>query len=430
MNVLLVGSGGREHALAWRLAQSGRCAMLYCAPGNAGMEECADCVDIGAEDIDSLVAFAEKNAIDLVVVGPEAPLVAGLADRLAEKNIPVFGPSKAAAQLEGSKGFMKNLCKKYNLPTAAYETFTEFEAAKTYILAQHLPLVVKADGLAAGKGVIIAQTHDEAVEAAESMLTGGAFGDAGASIVVEEFLQGEEISYFALSDGKTVIPFGTAQDHKRAFDGDEGPNTGGMGAYSPAPIMNKDLDKKIFDTIIQPLVDGMKKDGVPFNGVIFAGLMIDGGEPRILEFNARFGDPECQVLMMQLESDFLDVIAAAAEGRLDEVKDDIHWFDGAAMCVVLAADGYPGAYEKGSVIRGIFDADMEPSTKVFHAGTAKNENGDTISNGGRVLGVTSTGKDVRKARDQVYKSISKIDWPEGFCRKDIGWRALNVKLAS
>lgn len=423
MNILLVGSGGREHALAWKIAQSPRCETLYIAPGNAGMESCGACVDIGAEDIPALVDFAVEKAVDLVVVGPEAPLVAGLSDRLQEVGIPVFGPSEAAAQLEGSKGFTKDLCKKYNIPTAAYERFTDFAQAKPYIEAQTAPIVVKADGLAAGKGVIIAESVQEALDAAEDMLSGNSFGEAGAEIVVEEFMRGEELSYFALADGHTILPLASAQDHKRAFDGDQGPNTGGMGAYSPAHMMDAELETKIINEIIKPTVDAMKAEGTPFTGVLYAGLIVEDGQPRLIEYNARFGDPECQVLMMRLEADLLDILEAGAKGNLERMKGQVEWSASPAMCVVMATEGYPGSYPKNTVIKGVADADALDGVTVFHAGTARKD-GELVSIGGRVLGVTAMAGDLATAQKQAYAAIDKIDWPGGFCRSDIGFRAL------
>ena len=425
MKVLLIGSGGREHALAWALAQSDNCQALYCAPGNAGIESCAECVSIKAEDVDGLVAFAKDKAIDLVIVGPEAPLVLGLADRLKEADIKVFGPSQAAAALEGSKGFMKDLCKKYNIPTAAYERFTDIEAAKAFIMQQTPPIVVKTDGLAAGKGVIIAPTHEEGIKAAEEMLSGASFGDAGTSIVVEEFMDGEELSYFALSDGKTMLPLTSAQDHKRAFDGDEGPNTGGMGAYSPAHFMTPELEKEILETIIQPTIDGMAAEGHPFTGVLFAGLMVVDGKPKLIEYNVRFGDPECQALIVRLRSDLLEILLAGAEERLADLPAP-EWTDNPAMCVVMAAKGYPGSYQKNTPISGIEKTYDVQDLTVFHAGTAKDENGQLVNVGGRVLGVTASGVDLREAKGKCYRAVKLIDWPEGFCRSDIGWRALKA----
>ncbi|MFP4313011.1 MAG: phosphoribosylamine--glycine ligase [Alphaproteobacteria bacterium] len=424
MKILLVGSGGREHALAWALAQSENCDELYCAPGNAGIESCADLVDIAAEDVDGLLKFAKHNAIDLVVVGPEAPLVLGLADKLKAAGIDVFGPSQKAAQLEGSKGFTKDLCKKYNIPTAAYERFTDFEAAKAYIENVPHDIVVKADGLAAGKGVIISKSKDEAIEAAKEMLSGASFGEAGTSIVIEQFLDGEELSYFALADGNTILPLTSAQDHKRAFDGDEGPNTGGMGAFSPAHLINPELEEKIIHRIIQPTVEGMKAEGMPFTGVLFAGIMVVDNEPYLIEHNVRFGDPECQTLMVRLQGDLLKILHAAAQGRLSEVKGQISWAENKAMCVVMAAKGYPGSYAKNTVIHNIKESDNIDNTIVFHAGTAKNENGDLVNTGGRVLGVTATGENLGHAKRLAYEAIDSITWPEGFCRRDIGWRAL------
>jgi len=424
MKVLLVGSGGREHALAWALASSRDCHALYCAPGNAGIEDCAELVDIAAEDIDALVTFAKDKAIDLVVVGPEAPLVAGLADRLQEAGIAVFGPSAKAAQLEGSKGFTKDLCTKYDIPTAAYGRFTDAGEAEAFIRDQGAPIVVKADGLAAGKGVIIAETEEEAIDAARDMLSGNSFGDAGASIVVEQFLTGEEVSYFAIADGETILPLTSAQDHKRAYDGDAGPNTGGMGAYSPAHLMTPELEAKILKRIIEPTVAGMKADGMPFQGVLFAGLMIVDGEPFLIEYNARFGDPECQTLMMRLQGDLLNILNAAAHGHVSEVRDEVTWKDDTALCVVMAAKGYPGAYEKNTVITGFEEAAEVKELNVFHAGTAKNEAGEIVSVGGRVLGVTALGESVAAAQTRAYMGVGKIKWPEGFNRTDIGWRAV------
>ncbi len=423
MKILLVGSGGREHALAWRLAQSDDCFALYCAPGNAGIDECADCVDIAAEDIDGLVAFAKEKDIDLVVVGPEGPLVLGLADRLRDEGIAVFGPSAKAAQIEGSKAFMKDLVAKYNVPTAAYGRFTDIEKAKEFIAEYGAPIVVKTDGLAAGKGVIIAQTVEEAERAAADMLSGASFGDAGAEIVIEEFMDGEEISYFAIADGKTVLPLTSAQDHKRAFDGDKGPNTGGMGAYSPANLMTEELGKQIETTIIAPVVEGMARDGMPYTGVLFAGIMVVDGVPKLLEFNVRFGDPECQALMMRLDADLARLLMAAAKGDLAEVAGDIGWFEDTALCVVMAANGYPGSYTKNTVIKGVNEANSQPKTKVFHAGTARDDARNYISIGGRVLGVTALGKNVADAQKNAYNAVDKLDWPDGFCRRDIGWRA-------
>ena len=423
MNILLVGSGGREHALAWALSASDLCDTLYCAPGNAGIESCATLVDLKDTDVDGLVQFAIDNAINLVVIGPEAPLVAGLSDALRAKGIDVFGPSQAAAQLEGSKGFMKDLCKEFDIPTAAYERFTDIEKAEAYIRDMGAPIVIKADGLAAGKGVIVAMELDEALEAARDMLSGNAFGDSGSSIVVEEFMDGEELSFFALADGHGILPLTSAQDHKRAFDGDKGPNTGGMGAYSPARLMSQDLHDKIMTRIIEPTVRGMKERGMPYTGVLYAGLMIVNGEPSLIEYNARFGDPECQVLMMRLQADLAEILQAGAQGRLSEIADKVHWSEDVAMCVVMATNGYPQSYPKNTPINGLDEANNSEGVVVFHAGTAKD--GDQIvSIGGRVLGVTAKGASVAEAQKRAYAAVDKIDWPDGFCRRDIGWRAL------
>lgn len=424
MNILLIGSGGREHALAWRLAMSSRCQTLYVAPGNAGIEEVAECVNIKAEDIPGLLSFVKEKSIDFVVVGPEGPLVAGIVDELRALNIPVFGPTKAAAQLEGSKGFTKDLCKKYGMPTAAYERFTDPAKAAAFINTMTAPMVVKADGLAAGKGVIIAQTKNEAIAAVNDMLSGHAFGDAGASVVIEEFLDGEELSFFALSDGTTVLPLTSAQDHKRVGDGDTGPNTGGMGAYSPAHLMTKDLYQKIMDRLILPTVEGMKREGIPYTGVLYAGVMVVKGEPYLIEYNARFGDPETQVLMTRLGTDLGELLYACATGNLRIFDGKLEWSSYTALCVVMCAQGYPGTYTKNTVIRGIAAADQLPHTKVFHAGTAKNDKGDTLATGGRVLNVVAMGETVIEAQTRAYQAVDTINWPEGFCRRDIGYRAV------
>ncbi|MDH5721828.1 MAG: phosphoribosylamine--glycine ligase [Alphaproteobacteria bacterium] len=427
MKILLVGSGGREHALAWRLKKSQSCQKLYCAPGNAGIAEQAECVDIQVSEIDKIVEFARDKIIDLVVVGPENPLVDGLADKLRAENIPVFGPSKAAAQLEGSKGFMKDLVKKYNIPTAAYGRFTDLEEAKAFIHVTGAPIVVKTDGLAAGKGVIICNTKQQAEAAAEEMLSGAAFGDAGTEIVIEEFLEGEELSYFALADGKTILPLTSAQDHKRVGDGDTGPNTGGMGAYSPAHIMTEELEQEILDKIIQPTIDGMKAEGCPFTGVLFAGIMVCKGKPILLEHNVRFGDPECQTLMMRMDCDLAHILMMAAQGKLKDVQGHVNWSDDPALCVVMAAKGYPGDYEKNTLIQDIDKANEIEGVYVFHAGTKAGEDGKILSNGGRVLGVTAMGESIAQAQERAYKAVDLINWPEGFCRRDIAWRALKAK---
>lgn len=427
MKILLVGSGGREHALAWKLTQSPLCDALFCAPGNAGIAEFATCAPIPVEDLDGLVAFVQSNKIDFVVVGPEVPLVLGLADRLRAIDIPVFGPSGKAAQLEGSKGFMKDLCRDYNIPTAAYERFTALDKAHAFIDKTGAPIVIKADGLAAGKGVVVAMTLEEAHAAVDDMLSGNAFGDAGASVVIEEFLDGEEISYFAISDGKTILPLTSAQDHKRVGDGDTGPNTGGMGAYSPARLMTPQLEQIVLKTMIEPTVRAMTEMGCPFVGVLFAGLMVVNGEAKLLEYNARFGDPECQTLMLRLESDLVEILYAAATAKLDTVK--ATWSDNAALCVVMAANGYPGSYQKNTVIKNLDQAAKVSNAHVFHAGTALKD-GNIVSIGGRVLGVCATGKTIADAQMVAYQAVDRVDWPDGFCRRDIGWRAVGAEKAA
>jgi phosphoribosylamine--glycine ligase len=422
MNILVVGGGGREHALCWAINKSPKCSKLFCAPGNAGIADAAECVDISGEDVAGLVAFAKENDVELVIVGPEAPLVLGLVDTLEAEGIKAFGPSAAAAKLEGSKAFMKDLFAKYNIPTAAYGRFTDFNQAVAYVREQGAPIVVKASGLAAGKGVILAETEDEAIEALDQMMNNKSFGDAGDEVVIEEFLDGEEASFFALVDGKTALPLISAQDHKAAYDGDKGPNTGGMGAYSPAPVVTEDLAQEIMTTIIQPTIDGMAEEGCPYKGVLFAGLMIKDGYVKTLEFNVRFGDPECQVLMARLSSDIVEALDAAATGRLDEIE--MTWRDEAAMVVVMAAEGYPGAYEKGSEIKNLDQANAVEGVTVFHAGT-KAEDGKVLASGGRVLGVTAIGLDVAEAQRRAYQAVDAIDWRQGFCRRDIGWRAID-----
>jgi len=421
MKILVIGSGGREHALCWAIAKSPKCKELLCAPGNAGIAKVARCVDVGAEDIQAIVDLAIDEKIDLVVVGPEAPLVAGLADRLADESIKVFGPSAAAAEIEGSKGAMKDLCAKFYVPTAEYARFDEPDAAKEYIRANGAPIVVKADGLAAGKGVILCRNENEAYAAIDHIMVEDAFAGAGAEVVVEEFMSGEEASFFAIVDGEHAVPLVAAQDHKAAYDGDEGPNTGGMGAYSPAPVVDQAMSERIMEEIINPTIKGMAAEGRPYQGVLFAGLMISDTGPRLIEYNCRFGDPECQVLMMRLKSDVVEMLLAAAEGKLDQIKLD--WHNDAALCVVMAAEGYPGNYRKGSEIKGLEDADALDGVNVFHAGT-KIDDHCIVANGGRVLGVTALAKTVKAAQKQAYKAVAKIDWPQGFCRSDIGWRAV------
>ncbi|MBV24093.1 MAG: phosphoribosylamine--glycine ligase [Rhodospirillaceae bacterium] len=420
MKVLLVGSGGREHALAWAIATSPLCDELVCAPGNAGMAELGRCVDVGAEDVDGLLALAREENANYVVVGPEASLVAGLVDRLDTVGIKSFGPSVAAAALEGSKGFMKDFCARHNIPTAAYGRFTDAAKAKAFIREKGGALVVKTDGLAAGKGVLICDTPEEAQAAVDTMMAEKAFGAAGNEIVVEEFLDGEEASFFALCDGENALALASAQDHKRVGEGDTGPNTGGMGAYSPAPVVTPEMEARIMDSIIAPTVAGMKAEGAPYKGVLFAGLMItSGGEPQLLEFNVRFGDPECQVLVPRLKSDLLTAMVATSGGQLSRL--DLRWSEQTALTVVMAAKGYPGSYEKGSEIMGLEAAGSREGVIVFHAGT-KAKNGKIIASGGRVLGVTALGTDVGEAKARAYGAVDAIQWEEGFCRRDIGWR--------
>lgn len=424
MRVLLIGSGGREHALAWFLARSQDCQALYCSPGNPGIAECAECVNISIDDLDGIVAFAKDKKIDLVVIGPEGPLVAGLADRLKVEGIAAFGPSAAAARLEGSKAFMKDFVSRHNIPTAAYGRFTDAGQAEDFIRKTGAPIVVKADGLAAGKGVIIAQTIDEAITAAREMLSGNAFGKAGHEVVIEEFLDGEELSYFAIADGKTFIPLTSAQDHKRVGDGDTGLNTGGMGAYSPAHLMTPEMERKIIERMIKPTIDGMAAEGHPFSGVLFAGIMVVKSEPILLEYNTRFGDPECQTILSRLDYDLLKLLYAASTGGLETIRDEIAWKEAVALCVVMAAKGYPGPHVKNTPIRNIDDANRVDGVKVFHAGTVAGPDGEILSSGGRVLGVTAFAETVAQARDAAYEAVDRIDWPEGFCRRDIAWRAL------
>jgi phosphoribosylamine---glycine ligase len=420
MNVLLIGSGGREHALAWALSASPLVSKIYCAPGNGGIADVAECVEIAVGDHTTVIRFCKDNRIELVVVGPEAPLVAGLVDDLTTAGIKCFGPTQAAAQLEASKGFTKDLCKEFAIPTAAYGRFTDADAAKTYAKEQGAPIVIKADGLAAGKGVSICQTNEEA-DAAIDACFAGAFGAAGSEVVVEEFLEGEEASFFALVDGRHTLPLAAAQDHKRVGDGDTGPNTGGMGAYSPAPVMTDEMSKRVMTEIIEPTVAAMAKRGAPFTGVLFAGLMITAAGPKLIEYNVRFGDPEMQVLAMRLKSDLLPALIATADGVLDTF--DLRWRDEAALTVVMAATGYPGPVEKGTEIKGLAAATATEGVEIFHAGTRRD--GDRIlANGGRVLNVTARGATVAEAQARAYAAIAKIDWPQGFCRSDIGWRAI------
>ncbi|MDJ0978534.1 MAG: phosphoribosylamine--glycine ligase [Erythrobacter sp.] len=417
MNVLLLGSGGREHALAWKLAQSPSVTGLAAAPGNPGIAQVAALFDLDASDHTAVIAFCKNEGIDLVVIGPEAPLVDGLADSLRAADIAVFGPSKAAAQLEGSKGFTKDLCERAGIPTGAYVRCASLQAARAALSRFSAPYVLKADGLAAGKGVVIAQTLEEA-EAALADMFGGQFGEAGAEVVIEEFLEGEEASFFAITDGTTILPFGTAQDHKQVSEGDTGPNTGGMGAYSPAPVLTPALQARVMDEIIRPTVATMRADGMPYSGVLYAGLMLTADGPKLIEYNCRFGDPECQVLMMRLESDLAKIMFACAKGELAGAE--TRFSDETALTVVMAAKGYPGTPERGGAI-SLGEAEAY-GAKVFHAGTRAAEDGALVANGGRVLNVTATGANATEAQAAAYEAVERIDFPSGFYRRDIGWK--------
>ena len=421
MKVLLVGGGGREHALGWKIAQSADLSKLYLTHDNPGLNRLGEKISVASDDPTALTAFARDNDIDLVIVGPEAPLADGLGDMLRGAGIACFGPDKVAAMLETSKSFMKEVCERCAAPTAAYGKFTNAKPAKEFLRTQQAPYVIKADGLAAGKGVIIAETLDDADAAIDDML-GGQFGEASEAVVIEEFMHGEEASFFVLCDGENVVPLIAAQDHKRAYDGDKGPNTGGMGCYAPAPVFTDIVRQRTMDEIIHPVVKEMKARGAPYIGVLYAGLMIENEKPRLVEFNARFGDPECQILMRLMDSDLLPLLHAAATGNLEGKT--AQWKDDAAALVVLAADGYPGAYKKGSVIAGVDAAHSQDDVVIFHAGTREND-GALLANGGRVLNVTATGATIREAVSRAYEGVDAIDWPEGFCRRDIGWRALS-----
>jgi phosphoribosylamine--glycine ligase len=425
MRVLVVGSGGREHALCWKLAASPLCDALFCAPGNPGIADDATCVPVAAGDLDAILDLCRREHIDFVVVGPEAPLVAGLADRLEGAGIRTFGPSAEAAMLEGSKGFMKDLCAKYGIPTAAYSRFREIEAAKDFVRRHGAPIVVKADGLAAGKGVTVAMTVAEAFAAIDAAMIEQRFGDAGSELVIEEFLEGEEASFLALVDGRNAVPLVGAQDHKRVGEGDTGPNTGGMGAYSPAPCLTPEIEQEVMAKIVLPTVRGMAAEGRPFRGVLYAGLMLTASGPKLIEYNVRFGDPECQVLLPRLMSDLLPALVAARDGVLDEF--DLRWYEEVSVCVVLAARGYPGEPVKGTEIKGLAEAaKSDAAVTIFHAGT-KRAGDRLLADGGRVLNVVALGPDVAAARAKAYAAIDRIQWPEGFCRRDIGWRALAGK---
>ena len=426
MNILLLGSGGREHALAWKMAASPLTDRLYCAPGNAGIARDAECVVLDIDDHASVIAFCKSHKVDFVVVGPEGPLCAGIVDDLEAAGIKTWGPSRAAARLEGSKGFTKDLCRANGIPTASYGRFRAATPAKDYVRAHGAPIVVKADGLAAGKGVMVAENLAEA-EAAIDTILGGGLGEAGAELVIEEFLDGEEASFFALCDGETAIALAAAQDHKRAFDGDTGPNTGGMGAYSPAPIIDAAMAQRVMNEIISPTLRAMRAIGAPYKGILYAGLMLTAQGPKLIEYNVRFGDPECQVLMLRLMSDLMPALLASRDAMLKSL--DLRWYSATALTVVMAARGYPGTYAKGSVIEGLDDAAAVEGVEIFHAGTRAD--GDRIlANGGRVLNVSALGDSIDQARARAYQAVSRIRWPDGFCRHDIGWRALERKTGA
>jgi phosphoribosylamine--glycine ligase len=420
MKILLLGSGGREHALAWKIAASPLLTKLWCAPGNAGIAREAECVALDVADHAAVIAFCQRNEVDLVVVGPETPLAAGIVDDLSGAGIKAFGPRKQAARLEGSKGFTKDLCTEFNIPTGAYGRFTSAADALAYVRQHGAPIVVKADGLAAGKGVVVAMTLAEA-EAAIAMMFEGAFGAAGAEVVIEEYLTGREISFFALCDGETAIPLASAQDHKRVFDHDQGPNTGGMGAYSPTPFVTPDIHDQIMARIILPTVAGMKARGTPFSGVLYAGVMLTADGPKLFEYNVRFGDPECQVLMLRMMSDIVPAMLAACDGELRHF--DLRWYGEPALTVVMAAKGYPGDYAKGTRIEGLDEAAQIEGVEIFQAGTVAKD-GAILANGGRVLNVCASGRSVVEARQRAYAAIDRIKWPDGFCRRDIGWQAV------
>jgi phosphoribosylamine--glycine ligase len=420
MHILLLGSGGREHALAWKIAASPLVTKLWCAPGNAGIAQDAECVALDIADHAAVIEFCRHNAVEFVVVGPDAPIAAGIVDDLNAAGFKAFGPTRAAGQLESSKHFTKALCRDNDIPTARYQHFTNAYAAKAYIRAEGAPIVVKADGLAAGKGVVVAMSEQEALDAVD-MMFGGGFGGAGAEVVIEEFMQGEEASFFALCDGEHALPLATAQDHKRAFDGEKGPNTGGMGAYSPAPVMTAAISARVMNEMIMPTLRAMKAMGAPYKGVLYAGVMVTTDGPKLVEYNARFGDPECQVLMLRLMSDLVPALIASADGQLKNF--DLRWYDDVALTVIMATKGYPGDYGKGSVIKGLDDAATVEGVEIFHAGTTAKD-GAILANGGRVLNVCASGKTVVEAQRRAYQAVDRIDWPEGFCRRDIGWQAV------
>ena len=425
MKILVVGSGGREHAISWKLKQSPRVTELYCAPGNAGIGEIAQCLAISAEDLDGLLDFALKNEIDLTVVGPEVPLTMGIVDLFEKHHLKIFGPTQAAAEIEGSKAFSKDLMQKYHIPTAKYGVFTAVEEAKAFLATVGLPCVVKADGLAAGKGVLICESEAEAYQAIEDILVDNKFGAAGSRVVIEEFLVGQEVSMLAFTDGKTIKPMVSAQDHKRIFDGDQGLNTGGMGAYSPAPIYTAQMHEYVVQNILQPTIEAMAAEGRPFSGVLYAGLMLTADGPKVLEYNARFGDPEAQVVLPRMKNDIIDVMEACVDGKLDTI--DLQFEDNAAVCVVLASDGYPVSYEKGFPITGLEKFDGKDDYFCFHAGTKFDENGTIVTNGGRVLGITATGKDLKEARAKAYEATEWVDFANKYMRHDIGRAIDEVK---
>ena len=422
MKILVVGGGGREHALIWKIAQSPLVDTVYCAPGNPGIAELAECVHIPADDVEGLLEFARAEQVELTVVGPELPLTLGIVDRFQAAGLDIFGPSQAAARIEGSKSFSKDLMAKYDIPTAAYRTFDDHDQALVYIREQGAPIVVKANGLAAGKGVVVAMSEEQAVRALDEIMVDGVFGEAGSSVVIEEFMAGEEASFFAFTDGRRVLPLASSQDHKPVLDGDQGPNTGGMGAYSPAPVVTDELAAEIIETIVQPTIDGMAKEGCPYVGILYVGLMISEGKPRVVEFNARFGDPEAQPLLVRMKSDIVPVLQACARGDLTGAE--LEWHDKAAVCVVMASGGYPGPYEKGHEISGLQEAADLEDVVVFHAGT-RFENDAIVNSGGRVLGVTGLGPTVAAAIDKAYQAVDCIAWPEVHFRRDIGQKALN-----
>ncbi|TYO97076.1 phosphoribosylamine--glycine ligase [Geothermobacter ehrlichii] len=421
MNILVVGGGGREHALVWKIAQSSLVDKVYCAPGNPGIAAQAECVDIAVDDIDGLLAFARQQQIGLTVVGPELPLTLGIVDRFRQAGLEIFGPDRQAARLEGSKKFCKDIMAKYGVPTAAYGTFTDRDQAVAFIREQGAPIVVKADGLAAGKGVVVARSEEEAIAAVDACMLDAAFGEAGRIVVIEEFLDGEEASFIAFTDGRTILPLASSQDHKPVFDGDQGPNTGGMGAYSPAPVVTDEVHRQVVEEILQPLVAGMAAEGCPFNGILYAGLMVRDGRAKVLEFNVRFGDPECQPLLMRLKSDLVPVLQACVRGELDRVS--LEWHDKAAVCVVMASGGYPGSYVKGHPIEGLDRAAAIDDLFVFHAGTGLKD-GRIVNQGGRVLGVTGLGADIPTAIRKAYQGVETISWQDVHYRTDIGAKAV------